>query len=317
MKLRDDQLGDRLPTMRSTTVDVHGPVHLAEWGEGPVRMVLVHGLGGSHLNWMRVAPALARYGRVLAPDLAGFGLSPVAGRRASVPAQRALLHHLIRQTCDQPVLLAGNSMGGMIALGEAALHPECVAGLMLVDAVLPGPWRQRRPRAVVISFAAYLLSPLGRGLLRRVRDRASVDDLVKGALRLNVERFERIPPDVIEAHVELERIRGRIPDNDGAYVEAARSIVLALARPGMLARIIDRVRVPTLIVQGAADRLVRLDAALDAHQERPDWDLQVLDDVGHIPMIEVPDRFLEIVDVWLRTAGLEPAENHLGRPAGI
>jgi len=34
-------------------------------------------------------------------------------------------------------------------------------------------------------------------------------------------------------------------------------------------------------------------------------------------MIEVPDRFLEIVDVWLRTAGLEPAENHLGRPAGI
>jgi pimeloyl-ACP methyl ester carboxylesterase len=303
--------------MRSTTIDVHGPVHLAEWGEGPVRTVLVHGLGGSHLNWMRVAPALARYGRVLAPDLAGFGLSPVAGRRASVPAQRALLHRLIRQTCDQPVLLAGNSMGGMIALGEAALHPECVAGLMLVDAVLPGPWRQRRPRAVVISFASYLLSPLGRGLLRRVRDRASVDDLVKGALRLNVEHFERIPPDVIEAHVELERIRGRIPDNDGAYVEAARSIVLALARPGMLARIIDRVRVPTLIVQGAADRLVRLDAALDAHQERPDWDLQVLDDVGHIPMIEVPDRFLEIVDVWLRTAGLEPAENHLGRPAGI
>jgi pimeloyl-ACP methyl ester carboxylesterase len=317
MKPRDDQLGDRLPTMRSTTIDVHGPVHLAEWGEGPVRTVLVHGLGGSHLNWMRVAPALARYGRVLAPDLAGFGLSPVAGRRASVPAQRALLHRLIRQTCDQPVLLAGNSMGGMIALGEAALHPECVAGLMLVDAVLPGPWRQRRPRAVVISFASYLLSPLGRGLLRRVRDRASVDDLVKGALRLNVEHFERIPPDVIEAHVELERIRGRIPDNDGAYVEAARSIVLALARPGMLARIIDRVRVPTLIVQGAADRLVRLDAALDAHQERPDWDLQVLDDVGHIPMIEVPDRFLEIVDVWLRTAGLEPAENHLGRPAGI
>ena len=317
MKPRDDQLGDRLPTMRSTTIDVHGPVHLAEWGEGPVRTVLVHGLGGSHLNWMRVAPALARYGRVLAPDLAGFGLSPVAGRRASVPAQRAHLHRLIRQTCDQPVLLAGNSIGGMIALGEAALHPECVAGLMLVDAVLPGPWRQRRPRAVVISFASYLLSPLGRGLLRRVRDRASVDDLVKGALRLNVEHFERIPPDVIEAHVELERIRGRIPDNDGAYVEAARSIVLALARPGMLARIIDRVRVPTLIVQGAADRLVRLDAALDAHQERPDWDLQVLDDVGHIPMIEVPDRFLEIVDVWLRTAGLEPAENHLGRPAGI
>jgi pimeloyl-ACP methyl ester carboxylesterase len=303
--------------MRSITIDVDGPVHVAEWGTGPVRTVLVHGLGGSHLNWMRVAPELARHGRVLAPDLVGFGLTPVAGRRTSVAAQRALLHRLIRQTCDEPVLLAGNSMGGLIALVEAALHPERVAGLMLVDAVLPGPWRQGRPRVVVLSFTSYLAWPLGRSLLRRVRDRASVDDLVEGALRLCTERFERIPPEVVQAHVQLERQRGRIQDNDGAYVEAARSIVLALAHPGMLRRIIDRIRVPTLIVQGAADRLVRVDAALDAHRERPDWDLQVLDDVGHIPMLEVPDLFLEIVETWLRTEGLEPVETDLLRPASL
>jgi pimeloyl-ACP methyl ester carboxylesterase len=303
--------------MRSITIDVDGPVHVAEWGTGPVRTVLVHGLGGSHLNWMRVAPELARHGRVLAPDLVGFGLTPVAGRRTSVAAQRALLHRLIRQTCDEPVLLAGNSMGGLIALAEAALHPERVAGLVLVDAVLPGPWRQGRPRVVVLSFTSYLVSPLGRSLLRRVRDRASVDDLVEGALRLCTERFERIPPEVVQAHVRLERRRGRIQDDDGAYVEAARSIVLALAHPGMLRTIIDRVRVPTLIVQGAADRLVRVDAALDAHRERPDWDLQVLDDVGHIPMLEVPDRFLEIVETWLRTEGLEPVETDLLRPASL
>ena len=303
--------------MRSTTIDAGGPVHVAEWGEGPVRTVLVHGLGGSHLNWMRVAPQLARHGRVLAPDLAGFGLTPVAGRRTTMAAERALLHRLIRQTCDEPILLMGNSMGGLIALAEAALHPELVAGLVLVDAVLPGPWRQGRPRVVVLSFTSYLLSPLGRSLLRRVRDRASVDDLVEGALRLNAQRFERIPPEVVRAHVLLERKRGHIQDDDGAYVEAARSIVLALAHPGMLHRIIDRVRVPTLIVQGAADRLVRVDAALDAHRARPDWGLQVLDDVGHIPMLEVPDMFLESVETWLRTGGPESAGAHLFRPTNI
>jgi pimeloyl-ACP methyl ester carboxylesterase len=170
---------------------------------------------------------------------------------------------------------------------------------------------------VVLSFSSYLLSPLGRSLLRRVRDRASVDDLVEGALRLNAQRFERIPPEVVRAHVRLERKRGHIQDDDGAYVEAARSIVLALAHPGMLHRIIDRVRVPTLIVQGAADRLVRVDAALDAHRERPDWGLQVLDDVGHIPMLEVPDLFLESVETWLRTEGPESAGAHLFRPASI
>jgi len=313
----DDLTSSLLPAMRSTTVDVHGPVHVAEWGTGPVRTVLVHGLGGSHLNWVRVAPQLARYGRVLAPDLAGFGLTPVAGRRTAAAAQRALLHRLIRQTCDGPILLAGNSMGGLIALGEAALHPECVAGLVLVDAVLPGPWRQGRPGVVVLSFASYLLSPLGRGTLRRVRDRASVDDLVEGALRLCSERFDRIPPEVVQAHVRLERKRGRLPDNDGAYVEAARSIVLALARLGMLRRIIDRIQVPTLVIHGAADRLVRVDAALDVQRERPDWSLRVLDDVGHIPMLEVPERFLEVVETWLRDEGLEPTLTHRLRRASI
>lgn len=93
--------------------------------------------------------------------------------------------------------------------------------------------------------------------------------------------------------------------------------MLALAHPGMLRRIIDHVRVPTLIVHGAADRLVRVDAALDAQRERPDWGLQVLDDVGHIPMLEVPDRFLEIVETWLRAEGLEPAETDLLRPTSL
>jgi len=134
---RDDQLGDRLPTMRSTTIDVHGPVHLAEWGEGRS--------GRSCARPGRLSPQLDAGGAGAGAVWTGAGarsgrIRPQPGRRppASVPAQRALLHRLIRQTCDQPVLLAGNSMGGMIALGEAALHPECVAGLMLVDAVLPG-----------------------------------------------------------------------------------------------------------------------------------------------------------------------------------
>ena len=119
--------------MWSATIDVDGPVHLAEWGSGPARIVLVHGLGGSHLNWMRVAPQLTRYGRVLALDLPGFGLTPVNGRLATVPAYAALLDRVIDQTCTEPVVLVGNSMGGLIALTEASLHPARVAGLVLVE----------------------------------------------------------------------------------------------------------------------------------------------------------------------------------------
>src|SRR5206468_1501811 len=61
------------------TVDVDGPVAYVEWpserpGGGGPTFVCVHGLGGSHVNWMLVGPRLAAHGRVLALDLAGFGL---------------------------------------------------------------------------------------------------------------------------------------------------------------------------------------------------------------------------------------------------
>jgi pimeloyl-ACP methyl ester carboxylesterase len=293
--------------MWSSTIDADGPVHVAEWGSGPARIVLVHGLGGAHLNWMRVAPQLTRYGRVLAPDLPGFGLTPVAGRPTTVAAYTALLDRVLAATCESPVVLIGNSMGGLIALLEAAQHPERVAGLVLVDAVLPGRWRQWRPRLVLASCAAYVVPSLGRRFLARVRDRLSVEELVAGALRLCAQHPERIPADVVEAHVELERRRGRNPDDDDAYVLAERSIFSALVHSAALRARLDRVSVPTLVVHGDTDRLVRVIGARRAKRRRPDWDLRVLADVGHVPMIEVPYQFLEILDDWLRAHGLGTA----------
>jgi pimeloyl-ACP methyl ester carboxylesterase len=253
---------------------------------------------------MRVAPQLTRYGRVLALDLPGFGLTPVNGRLATVPAYAALLDRIIERTCTEPVVLVGNSMGGLIALKEASLHPAPVAGLVLVDAVLPSPWSRRRPALVSLAFAAYLLPALGRRLLRHARDRLSVEDLVEGALRLCAERPETIPADVVDAHIQLERLRGRLREEDTAYVLAAHSIIRALVHRVGLRRLVRRVRVPTLVIHGERDRLVRVGAARQAQRHHPDWELQVLDGVGHIPMLEAPQQFLAIVDDWLRSQGL-------------
>ncbi|MFY9588857.1 MAG: alpha/beta fold hydrolase, partial [Actinomycetota bacterium] len=86
--------------MESRWIELDGPVHYAAWdgpSEGPT-FVLVHGLGGSHANWMSVGPALAERGRVLAVDLAGFGRTPPAGRRSTIGANRRLLHRFIHAT---------------------------------------------------------------------------------------------------------------------------------------------------------------------------------------------------------------------------
>src|SRR6266540_5191376 len=110
----------------SRWADVNGPVHYREWDgppDGPT-FVCVHGLGGSHLNWAGVAPRLAEHGRVLALDLAGFGLTRTEGRGTGVGSNRSLLDAFLRALHLPPVVLAGNSMGGQISLIQAAHAPQ-------------------------------------------------------------------------------------------------------------------------------------------------------------------------------------------------
>src|SRR5256885_14817167 len=77
--------------VKHCTVDLDGPVHYADFGGSGRPIVLVHGLGGPHLNWLAVAPGLTPRARVLALDLARLRRTPTAGRTARVGANRKLL----------------------------------------------------------------------------------------------------------------------------------------------------------------------------------------------------------------------------------
>src|SRR5438067_3596336 len=95
-----------------------GPVHYVDHGgQGPA-LLMIHGLGGSTLNWLDVAPGLAARNRVLAIDLVGFGLTPPAGRRSDVPTNLRLVDAFLREVVGEPAVLVGNSMGGLLSMLE-------------------------------------------------------------------------------------------------------------------------------------------------------------------------------------------------------
>ena len=107
---------DRPQPGTSRTIGLDGPVHYVDYGgdrEGPT-LVLVHGLGGSHLNWDLLAPLLTPHARVLALDLPGFGRSEPGSRLASVQANVDVLERFLTEVAGGPAVLIGNSMGGMI-----------------------------------------------------------------------------------------------------------------------------------------------------------------------------------------------------------
>ena len=175
MRLKRDgteSLEFRLPLTR--TLDLDGPVHLADYGgpdDGPL-LVAVHGLGGSHLNWLAVAPLLTRRSRLLAVDLVGHGRTPAAGRTADIDGHRRLLGSVLRVACEEPVVLVGNSMGGLVAALQATVDPESVAGLVLIDPALPVSGRPGivHPR-VVANFLICAVPGLGERFLDARRRR--------------------------------------------------------------------------------------------------------------------------------------------------
>ena len=113
-------------------------LHYVTAGDGPP-VVLLHGWPQTWYEWRHVIPALAEHHRVIAPDLRGLGdLSrPEGGYDKKTVAGDIweLVDSELGQTRFQ---LVGHDWGGPTAYALAAAHPEVVAGLVIIDVVIPG-----------------------------------------------------------------------------------------------------------------------------------------------------------------------------------
>lgn len=285
---------------QSRFVDLDGPVHYVEW-EGPAdrTFVLVHGLGGSHLNWLLVAPELARHGRVVVPDLPGFGRSPLAGRRSAMHVGRRLLGDFIRKVATGQVILGGNSMGGGYAMLHAAFEPDSVAGLVLAGSVFPWAPAGIPSPLVVGGFALYRTPWLGDRAVRARLRRLDPERVVRWGFRITTSDPAAIPPAIVRAHIDLVRERQEDLDAARAFLEAARSILWLGARPALSRRVMGAIRCPVLVVHGTRDRLVPVAYALSALERHPTWDHAILPGIGHVPQLEAPERWLDAVERWL------------------
>ena len=187
--------------MRHKTADLDGPVHYLDFGGTGKPLVMVHGLGGSALNWMAVAPQVAESYHVVALDLAGFGQTPLFNRSAAVGANADLVHTFLEKVVGQPAVVMGNSMGGHIALLEAANHPSSVSALILVDPAIPGI-HVRRPEPRRLGVMAALTIPGFAEIMldRRVR-LLGPEGLVLETLAIVCADASRVGRDVVRAHV--------------------------------------------------------------------------------------------------------------------
>jgi pimeloyl-ACP methyl ester carboxylesterase len=192
-------------------------------------------------------------------------------------------------------------MGGLITILEASQHPESVTAVVLIDPALPVKVGSQPDALVSASFGMYAVPHLGRAMLRARRRVRTPEQLAMDILRLCCVDPTLVPAEVREQLLEVARERSAYPDIDAHFLGAARSLVRMLVRRSSYEAAMAAIRVPVLLLHGEKDRLVTVGASRAAAAANPSWHLDVAPDVGHVPMLEVPEWTAGRILGWLAT----------------
>ncbi len=243
--------------------------------EGPASetppVVLLHGMLGDVSNWTHTVAALSAKGyRVLAPMLPIYDL-PL--RETGVQALANHVHAFTDSVHEGPVAVAGNSLGGHVALLFALTHPG-------------------RTAALVLSGASGIYEvEMGSSVMRR-RDRTFIRE------RAALTFFDpaHATDDLIEEIYAVVNDRAR----------ALR--LIRMARAVQAETVTDRlphITAPTLLVWGREDVITPPDVAETFACHLPNAELHFIDACGHAPMIERPEAFNAfLLDFLARALGI-------------
>ena len=280
-----------------------GPLHGIRFGGEGRLVLLVHGLSGSAVNWVEVADGLTGYGRVVAPELPGFGRTPPAGRQSTLEAQSELLAEFIRRETTEPVLVVGNSMGAMAAMILAGRYPELVDRLVLINTPAPSPSVIGMAPVWVLVMVLYLIPGLNKALLTWLHSQGTPEQRTEAGIDLIAARPERISRSTRRLHADVTAERNMMPWMHDVHLEAYRSVIRNLVPYSRFDHMVRRVTVPTLLMHGTRDLVVPITAAERLASVRPDWTYRPLVEVGHIPMMEAPELCLEMIDEFMSATG--------------
>lgn len=223
-------------------------------------LVLVHGLGTSSSTWLKSVGLLPQQLRIIAPDLPGFGFSPVKGPEgfANFQKHRTALTSFLGQVTSEPIILLGHSFGGWLCTWYAATNPELVQHLILVN-----------------SVGVYY-----RGIesLRETFTVKSVSD----TQRLLNSLWHRYPwyyrPLTGSIYRELTR-------------RHVNELVASVDFKDLLVEELSRLTMPVSVIWGHNDRVVSHEVIDVFLKIIPRVKLQLLEECGHVPQLERPREF--------------------------
>ncbi|MBI1753529.1 MAG: alpha/beta hydrolase [Acidobacteria bacterium] len=222
-------------------------------------LIFLHGFPYNRDVWSKQVEAFKPQFRVIAPDLRGFGESEASFGPTSLHHFAEDLHALMDHLVTGPVVLAGQAMGGLVALAYAHAFPRLVRGLVLVG-IKARPYLSM---AEVITVASTAQKTMGT---------ASSPGMEGGGAR------------------PLQRKDGVSWEMDAGEKKAGS---------GGVGHLIETLRVPILVVAGSDDPSIPIDESLVFASPAPGAQFNLIPHAGQLVAFEQAETFNQIVMNWL------------------
>jgi pimeloyl-ACP methyl ester carboxylesterase len=275
--------------------------------DGPVDgqvLVMTHGWALDSEAWYSVRRELAKTYRLVLWDLPGLGKSSQpADHRYSVARLAEDLRTVIAETGDKPVTLVGHSIGGMMMLTLARLHPglfeKKIRGMVLLDTThrwplktLTGGGLMRLLRWPVIEpllLLTIVLSPLIRLI--------NFMSYLNGTSHI-VNRISSLSHSVTREQLDFAS-RYNVKDSPSVIAKGLLAVLRweESATP-------PTIRVPIRAIAGNVDKLTRPEAGIEISQIAPDADFVQIDPAGHNGIIEQGQKYAEAIAQFQRRTAL-------------
>lgn len=237
-------------------------------------LLMVHGFGGNKDNWVRMAAYLPDEYRLLIPDLPGHGDSSVGSASDyTVEAQAATLIAFLDELGVEQVDMAGNSMGGGITAYAASRYPDRIRTIALYD-----PAGSERYPSELDHALAEGNNPL---VVEEPGDMERMIDFVMAERPFLPWPLASVMEEEAMARQQINR--------------AIFDAIVSSRDDVSLSDVLSSIRAPSLIVWGRQDRVLAPENAEVFAEGIETSRVELLEGVGHVPMLEVPEHS---ADLW-------------------
>jgi pimeloyl-ACP methyl ester carboxylesterase len=244
-------------------------------GEGEP-IICIHGVLGSHRQWKYLMATLVRSGgyQVYAFDLRGYGESDKPSDGYTLPTFVEDLRTAMDALGISRATLVGYSLGLIIVTSFSVKYPERIRRLVLVGNAA------HVPRTLKITIGAFF-SPL-LFMLKRLTGRWIVKNFFTNINEKTQADFDALVEDVMRTPLRPQ----------------VRSLKAGMTVD--LREELKRMEAPVLGIFATADRMVSLDQAKAMKECIRKGRVEVVENAGHVPMLEQPEKFNEIVLDFLK-----------------